>query len=199
MFYKRFIEGEWCVANGLVYPMFDEDKHVIKGAVPYSPIHIVSIDYGTVNPFSAGLWGFDGKKAIREKEYYYNSREKGIRLDDEKYYEELEKLIGNTKIQFIIIDPSAASFIEVIKKYGKYIVKGANNDVLDGIRVTTTMLNSGRLLVHESCHNCIEEYGLYSWNEESGDDKVVKEFDHAMDDTRYFCNTYLRKMFKWKC
>lgn len=199
VFYKRFIEGEWCVANGLVYPMFDEDKHVIKGEVPYSPIHIVSIDYGTVNPFSAGLWGFDGKRAIREKEYYYNSREKGIRLDDEKYYEELEKLIGNTKIQFIIIDPSAASFIEVIKKYGKYIVKGANNDVLDGIRVTTTMLNSGRLLVHESCHNCIEEYGLYSWNEESGDDKVVKEFDHAMDDTRYFCNTYLRKMFKWKC
>ena len=98
-----------------------------------------------------------------------------------------------------IRDRSAASFIEVIKKYGKYIVKGANNDVLDGIRVTTTMLNSGRLLVHESCHNCIEEYGLYSWNEESGDDKVVKEFDHAMDDTRYFCNTYLRKMFKWKC
>lgn len=199
VFYKRFIEGEWCVANGLVYPMFDEDKYVIKGEVPYSPIHIVSIDYGTVNPFSAGLWGFDGKRAIREKEYYYNSREKGIRLDDEKYYKELEKLIGNTKIQFIIIDPSAASFIEVIKKYGKYIVKGANNDVLDGIRVTTTMLNSGRLLVHESCHNCIEEYGLYSWNEESGDDKVVKEFDHAMDDTRYFCNTYLRKMFKWKC
>ena len=77
------------------------------------------------------------------------------------------------------------------------MVKGANNDVLDGIRVTTTFLNTGRIKIHESCKDSIEEFGLYSWDEESGDDKVIKENDHAMDDIRYFCNTYLRPRFKW--
>lgn len=199
VFFKRFIEGIWCVADGLVYSMFDEDKHVIHGECPYSPMHHVSIDYGTVNPFSAGIWGFDGKRAIRERELYYNGREKGVRLDDETYYQKLKELIGETSIEYIIIDPSAASFIEVIKKHGEYMVKGAKNDVLDGIRVTTTFLNTGRLFVHESCTNTIEEFGLYSWDEESGDDKVIKENDHAMDDTRYYCNTFMRKWLRWEC
>lgn len=199
VFFKRFIEGIWCVADGLVYSMFDEDKHVIHGECPYSPMHHVSIDYGTVNPFSAGIWGFDGKRAIRERELYYNGREKGVRLDDETYYQKLKELIGETPIEYIIIDPSAASFIEVIKKHGEYMVKGAKNDVLDGIRVTTTFLNTGRLFVHESCANTIEEFGLYSWDEESGDDKVIKENDHAMDDTRYYCNTFMRKWLRWEC
>ena len=199
VFFKRFIEGIWCVADGLVYSMFDEDKHVIHGECPYSPMHHVSIDYGTVNPFSAGMWGFDGKRAIRERELYYNGREKGVRLDDETYYQKLKELIGETPIEYIIIDPSAASFIEVIKKHGEYMVKGAKNDVLDGIRVTTTFLNTGRLFVHESCSNTIEEFGLYSWDEESGDDKVIKENDHAMDDTRYYCNTFMRKWLRWEC
>ena len=199
VFFKRFIEGIWCVADGLVYSMFDEDKHVIHGECPYSPMHHVSIDYGTVNPFSAGIWGFDGKRAIRERELYYNGREKGVRLDDETYYQKLKELIGETPIEYIIIDPSAASFIEVIKKHGEYMVKGAKNDVLDGIRVTTTFLNTGRLFVHESCTNTIEEFGLYSWDEESGDDKVIKENDHAMDDTRYYCNTFMRKWLRWEC
>lgn len=199
VFFKRFIEGIWCVADGLVYSMFDEDKHVIHGECPYSPTHHVSIDYGTVNPFSAGMWGFDGKRAIRERELYYNGREKGVRLDDETYYQKLKELIGDTPIEYIIIDPSAASFIEVIKKHGEYMVKGAKNDVLDGIRVTTTFLNTGRLFVHESCTNTIEEFGLYSWDEESGEDKVIKENDHAMDDMRYYCNTFMRRWLRWEC
>ncbi len=198
VFFKRFILGLWCVADGLVYSMFDEDKHIIRGECPESPMHIVSIDYGTVNPFSAGLWGFDGKTAIREKEVYYNGREKGERVDDESYYSMLKELIGDTEIECIIVDPSAASFIETIKKHGEYIVKKANNDVLDGIRVVTTFLNAGRLLIHESCKNSIEEFGLYCWDEDSGDDKVIKENDHAMDDIRYFCYTFMRKWLRWE-
>ena len=178
--------------------MFSEKKHVIKGECPQYKSLVVSIDYGTVNPFSAGLWTFNGEEAVRTKEIYYDSRKEGnMRKDDEEYYKMLKKLIGGRKIECIIIDPSAASFIETIKKHGEYLVKGANNDVLDGIRVTTTFLNTGRIKIHESCKDSIEEFGLYSWDEESGDDKVIKENDHAMDDIRYFCNTYLRPRFKW--
>ena len=199
VFFKRYILGLWVMADGLVYDMFDEDKHIWRGEVPYARTNIVSIDYGTVNPFSCGLWTFDGEKAIRSKEIYYNAREDGNnRLDDETYYEMMDKMIGNANVEYIIVDPSAASFIETIKKHGKYVVKGANNDVLDGIRVVTTFLNAGRIYIHESCTNSIEEFGLYSWDTESGEDKVIKENDHAMDDIRYFCNTYLRRQLKWR-
>lgn len=198
VFFKRYILGLWCMADGLVYDMFDEEKHVIKGEVPYVRTHIVSVDYGTVNPFSAGLWSFDGSRAIREKEVYYNGREEHKRMDDESYYELMREMIGDADVEYIIVDPSAASFIETIKKHGEFTVKGANNDVLDGIRIVTTFLNSGRILIHESCKNSIEEFGLYSWDEESGEDKVIKENDHAMDDIRYFCNTYLRRQLKWR-
>lgn len=198
VFFKRYILGLWCMADGLVYDMFDEEKHVLKGDVPYVRTHIVSVDYGTVNPFSAGLWSFDGSRAIREKEIYYNGREEHKRMDDESYYEMMREMIGDADVEYIIVDPSAASFIETIKKHGEFMVKGANNDVLDGIRIVTTFLNSGKIVIHESCKNSIEEFGLYSWDEESGEDKVIKENDHAMDDIRYFCNTYLRRQLKWR-
>ncbi len=199
VFYNRFILGEFVIAEGLVYSMFDESKHVVKEHLEGSNVqYIVSIDYGTVNPFSAGLYSFDGRKAQREAEYYYDSRTTSIRRDDEAHYKEVCKLIGDRKIEFIIVDPSAASFIEVIKKYAQYIALPANNDVLDGIRVTTTFLNKGILKIHEDCENALNEFGLYSWDVESTEDAVLKEYDHAMDEIRYFCYTFLRQRLRWR-
>lgn len=197
VFFKRYIQGIWCVAEGLVYSMFDESKHVTSKHMTGAREYIVSVDYGTVNPFSCGLWAFDGRKSIREQEIYYDSRAEGKRLDDEAYYKMMDEMIGDRRVEFIIVDPSAASFIEVIKKYAKYVVKGADNDVLDGIRVVTTFLNKGMIQIHESCGNCINEFGLYSWDEDSGEDEVIKENDHAMDDTRYYCYTFLRNRLRW--
>ncbi len=197
VFFKRYIQGLWCVAEGLVYSMFNEEKHVTEKHMTEAKEYHVSVDYGTVNPFSANLWAFDGKKSIMEEEVYYDSREKGVRVDDEAYYKMICDMIGDRKVTFIIVDPSAASFIEVIKKYGKYIVKGADNDVLDGIRVVTTMLNKDMIQIHESCENTINEFGLYCWDEESGEDAVIKENDHAMDSVRYYCYTFLRKRLRW--
>ena len=197
VFFKRYILGLWCVAEGLVYSMFSE-RHVKKEHMTGALTYVVSVDYGTVNPFSAGLWAFDGWHSQREAEVYYNSREVGKRVDDEEYYKMLKKLIGNRRVECIIVDPSAASFIEVIKKYNEYSVMGANNDVLDGIRVVTTMLNKDMISVHEDCQDNIKEYGLYVWDEEKGDDVVIKENDHSMDDTRYYCYTFLRRRLRWR-
>jgi PBSX family phage terminase large subunit len=197
VFYKRYIEGLWCVAEGIVYSMFDPEKHVVSEHMGGVTEWVVSIDYGTVNPFSAGLWAFNGRYAQREDELYYDSRKTGVRVDDEAYYQMLEKLIDGRKVTTIIIDPSAASFIETIKKHGKYTVSGANNDVLDGIRVTTTMLVKGIFKIHANCKSCISEFGLYCWDDKSVEDKVVKENDHAVDEVRYFCKTFLQRRLRW--
>lgn len=198
VFFKRYILGLWCVAEGLVYSMFDEDKHVKNKHMAGEKEWVVSVDYGTVNPFAAGLWAFDGRRAQMEYEYYYDSRETGVRRDDETHYQELCKLIGDKKVSFIIVDPSAASFIETIKKHGKYIAKGAENDVLDGIRVVTTMLNKGIISFYEDCESVMSEMGLYSWDMESPEDAVIKENDHQCDQIRYFCYTFLRRRLRWK-
>lgn len=201
VFFKRYILGEWCVAEGLVYSMFNSEvdgKHVKSEHMTGAKEWVVSVDYGTVNPFAAGLWAFDGRHAQKEYEYVYDSKETGIRRDDETHYQEICKLIGDRKVSFIIVDPSAASFIETIKKHGNYIAKGAENDVLDGIRVQTTFLNRGIISYYKDCDATINEYGLYSWDIESAEDTVIKEFDHCMDSDRYFCYTFLRRRLRWQ-
>lgn len=200
VWYARDILGQRKMAEGLVYPMFSMEKHVVKGVIPYSSRHryYVSIDYGTVNPFAAGLWDFDpvSHKAIMIRELYYRGGSAN-RTDNEDYYRLLKKLIGDIKIEYIIIDPSASSMIETIEKYAEWLVVRADNDVLNGIQDVTKYLNMGLLLFHESCKETFKEFDQYSWDEESGEDAVIKEFDHSMDMIRYFCRTALRAELKY--
>lgn len=190
VFYDRYIRGLWVLAEGLVYE-FGEENIVDK--VPESGEYYISCDYGTLNPFSAGLWCWDGETATRIREYYYSGRAENRNKTDEEYYTELEKLAGELPVISIIVDPSAASFIEVIKRHEKFKVRKAVNDVLPGIATTARYLRSGALKIHRSCKDAIREFGLYRWDEKSTEDRPIKENDHAMDDTRYFAMTVLRR------
>jgi PBSX family phage terminase large subunit len=188
VFYNRYILGEWCVADGLVYN-FGEDN--ITDEAPRSGEYYISIDYGTQNPFSAGLWCLLGDKAVRIKEYYYNGREKNVQKTDEEYCDAVEALAEGYSIKRVIVDPSAASFIAALRKRGYTILK-ANNEVLDGIRRVAVYLQNGNIKIHRSCGDAIREFGLYQWDDKAKEDTVIKENDHAMDDIRYFANTILK-------
>lgn len=193
VFYDRYIKGLWVLAEGLIYPMFSEKEHVVK-EVPESGRYFISIDYGTLNPCSMGLWCLNGKQAVRIAEYYHSGRDTQKQLTDEEYYRALEALAGDRYIEQVVIDPSAASFIACIRKHRKFRVRHAKNEVINGIRVTTGMLRNKSILFHESCKNTIKEFGLYRWDDRATEDKVIKENDHAMDDIRYFCNTILKNV-----
>ncbi len=202
VFYERYIEGKWVKPEGLVYPNFSKEKNIIapfKLKDKSRARFYISIDYGTINPFSAGLWAVMKDKAgepyaIRVKEYYYNAREKGIQKTDEEYYEELEKLASGFNIETVTVDPSAASFITVIRKKGVFRVRPANNDVLDGIRYTADLISKKKLLFCQNCEDAIREFGLYVWDEKATSDAVKKIDDHAMDDIRYFSYTIFRRI-----
>ena len=127
------------------------------------------------------------------KEYYYDGRKRGYQKTDEEYYTDLEAFVGNTLVEQVIVDPSAASFKATIKRHGKFWVRDANNDVLDGIRLTGTLIQAGRLLFDVSCENTQAEFGAYVWDEKSTTDAVIKENDHSMDQIRYFVNTVMRR------
>lgn len=190
VFYRRYIMGEWCLAEGLIY---DFSEANITDEVPEAGEYYISCDYGTLNPFSAGLWCVNHGRAVRVDEYYYSGRDKQYQLTDEEYYAEVEKLAGDKNIRHIIVDPSAASFIACIKKHGRFSVRKAKNDVMYGIRLTSAMLRAGAIKIGSDCGDAIREFGLYRWDEDSTDDKPIKENDHAMDDIRYFCATVLRR------
>lgn len=193
VFYRRYILGEWCVAEGLIYQVFDKDKHVVH-KLPDGGRYYISIDYGTLNPCSMGLWCLRDGVATRIKEFYYNGREHR-QMTDSEYYEELDKLASGFPIEYVIIDPSAASFITEIHRRGKYLPMKAKNDVIPGISFTAALLQAGRLKIGDACVDAIREFGLYRWDENSSSDKVIKENDHAMDDIRYFAYTILRREF----
>ena len=190
VFYRRYILGQWAQAEGRVYDFFEPE--MVKKA-PEGPFDkwYVSCDYGTVNPTSMGLWGLHQGVWYRVQEFYFASRERQHQMTDEEYAEALANLVGKRFVTAVIVDPSAASFIEVLKRKG-WRVKKADNDVLGGIRLTSDCLKDGRIVICEGCSDCIREMDEYVWDLSSGSrDRVRKEHDHAMDDMRYFVSTVL--------
>lgn len=193
VYYDRYILGRWTIAEGLVYPMFNREFHIKPTEPrPYQQYYI-SCDYGTQNPMSMGLWGLANGKWYRIKEYYHSGRDTGRQKTDEEYYDALVELAGNKNISAVIVDPSAASFIACIKKHGKFRVKKADNDVLNGIQNVATQLKQGNIFINDCCKDCISEFEVYSWDSKAKEDKVIKEHDHAMDDVRYFVNTVISR------
>lgn len=207
VYYKRYILGEWALAEGLIYPMYQQALVDSLPDVPASE-YVVSIDYGTQNAFSAILWSKRGDIWYAEKEYYYSGRDTGIQKTDNQYAEDLREWIddvwqeqmnkprysvlggrGFDKIP-TIIDPSAASFITLLKQSEWSKVRQADNAVKDGIRETAGALQMGRIkIVKPAMPNWIKEAGEYVWDEKEEDEKPVKIADHSMDSMRYFVKT----------
>lgn len=198
VFYKRYILGLWVMAEGIIYDMFDVDRHVKKVTEFARQLidggRYVSCDYGTQNAMVFQLWN----KGINKvwyciREYYYSGRDKGKQKTDSQYADDLKRWLEGTPVKAIIVDPSAASFIAELNSRGYKTMK-ADNDVEDGIRLVATLLNTEKIAFSQSCINTIKEFASYIWDTkaaERGEDKPIKQYDHAMDATRYFCYTIL--------
>ncbi len=187
-FYRRFVLGEWTAAEGLIYDFFD-DSYIQP--VPQEEMEqwVISCDYGTVNPTSMGLWGKRDGVWYRVKEFYYDSRRAQRQKTDGEYARDLADLAGGREITQVVADPSAASFLETLRREG-WPVRKARNDVLSGIRKTAQALKSGEIVICEPCADAIREFSSYCWDlKDGGRDQVKKEFDHAMDEIRYFVAT----------
>ena len=181
--------GEWTAAKGLVYDFFDPARDAVPRPGGKMEQYVISVDYGTANPCSFGLWGLREGVWYRMEEYYYASRKTGVQLTDQEYVRALQALADGREIRSVVADPSAASFITALRQAGFHVVK-ANNDVLSGIRITADLLKRGRIAICEGCEDCLREIAMYRWSEETeGRDAPHKDNDHAMDDMRYFAVT----------
>lgn len=192
LWYKRFILGLWVLAEGSIYDMWDDSKYVIDCKTKYRN-YFVSIDYGTANPCTFGLYGYNNpQKVYLISEYYYDSVKSGRQKTDNEYVTDFSHWIDQShipkeRLSDIYLDPSAASFRIAMKKAG-WSVKDANNSVIDGIRFVSSMIQNNMFFVDRKCKNTIKEFASYVWDSKAqrrGEDKPIKENDHAMDRNRY--------------
>ncbi|HET6353396.1 PBSX family phage terminase large subunit [Streptomyces sp.] len=201
LWYRRFILGDWCLAQGAVYDMFDEDRNVVD-LLPYiKRWTAVGIDYGTVNPFSAVLIGHgEDNHLYAVSEYRYDSVRSFRQQTDAQYSADVRNWLANVRRPgeqgaargvrpaWIFVDPSAASFMNQLWSEKVPNIAPAVNDVLDGIRSVGVALGSGLLRIHRSCEGLLGELPGYAWDEkaaERGEDKPLKLEDHSADALRY--------------
>lgn len=193
VFYQRYVLGLWVVAQGIIYDMFNKDKHVVPDAERRYSQHYVSIDYGTQNPTTFGLWGKSEAVWYKRKEYTWDGRKQKKQKTDAQYVQDLKAFVGSTYLSGVIVDPSAASFIAALKQAGFYVIEG-NNNVADGIRNVATALTDGLILYVNDCKETFKEFASYVWDPKAaakGEDKPKKENDHHLDGDRYFVRTIL--------
>ena len=188
LWYRRFINGEWIMAEGAVYDCFDRTENIVS-ELPKMREYYVGIDYGTTNPLCALLIGegVDDQLYV-VKEYYYDSATKQRQLSDAEYSRELRNFLDGYDVRKIFVDPSAASFITQLWRDNHLGVTKANNNVQDGIRIVYNLIGSRKLKIHSSCNRLIEEIESYVWDvkqQERGEDKPLKRNDHAVDALRY--------------
>lgn len=192
VWYRRDIDGERCIAEGLIYPMYEKAMCIPPDKPPSD--YCIAMDYGTMNAFAALLFAKIDKTWYAIREYYYSGRDKGIQKTDEQYAQDIDAwcadILPDGKIR-VIIDPSAASFIALLRKRGhRYKVTSADNAVMDGIRETANALDNGYIKIANYCEHWKEEAAGYVWDSDhEEDDRPVKVNDHLMDATRYFVKT----------
>lgn len=193
VYYDRYILGLWKPADGLIYPMFCPERHILKQMPETEGDFYVSSDFGIQNATVFLLWRKEkeSNRWICLREYYYSGRDERRQALVSELVDGLEKMLDGTMPKHIVIDPSAAPLKVELRRRG-YHMLNANNDVLDGISDVCSMLGMDRLAFAPCCVKTIREFGSYMWDKkavERGNDAPLKENDHAMDCIRYFVKT----------
>lgn len=201
LWYRRFIEGQWVLAEGVIYDFFDEKIHCMEIAPTSCRYYVCGIDYGTTNPCAFSLIGYNPENYPNlwvEDEYYWDSKEHNRQKTDSEYAIDLKRFLDGYNVKAIVVDPSAASFKAELIKMGFQNIMDANNDVLDGIRFTSKLLSNGTLKVCKKCKNLVKEIQTYVWDERSiklGEDRPLKQNDHVADSVRYTLNTWFLSIY----
>ncbi|CAB4132509.1 phage_term_2, phage terminase, large subunit, PBSX family [uncultured Caudovirales phage] len=184
LWHRRFVLGEWVMAEGAIYQCFDRKRHVVRRPPTYAKQWWVGMDYGTVHPFAALLIGYnpDHHPSLWvEKEYYWDSSAMYLQKTNSQYADAVQKAFDGYPVKHWYLDP-AAQAMEVELRNRKIPVQHADNDVLNGIQLVDELLSSGDLVICEGCVNLIREIEGYTWDLKSsknGEEEPVKLRDDA--------------------
>lgn len=196
VFYKRYIEGLWVIAEGIIYDMFDTQENVYRDDsrpvdLEWTGTRYIACDYGTTNPMRfLDIYDYKGVIYV-DREYDWDSRKEYRQKTDSEYGDDFMKFIEGKPVSAVYVDPSAASFIAELESRGVYVIP-ADNDVEDGIRKTASLIGRRRIMVHSSCTRLLDEMGTYAWDDKAamrGKEQPIKVNDHSADALRYYVNS----------
>lgn len=204
LWHRRFILGEWVVAEGAVFPMFDPGRHVVSSLPRIDRWLALGVDHGTTNPFAALLLGVGhnpatGRNALYlAREWRHDSRRERRQMTDAEYSAALTTWLAElrtdptgpagVRVERLYYDPSAAGFGLQLYRDGVSNTAHANNDVLPGLQLMASLMQAGDLVIHESCTGLVDELPGYCWDDkkqEKGEDAPIKVADHSIDAARY--------------
>ena len=200
VFYRRFILGEWVAAEGAIYPMFETSRHVVD-ALPEMRFTWIGCDIGHTNPTAFLRLGAGKDGLIYVMNEYYHSGGQAGSKSPRQYAHDLIKFAapengrGFLLPQAVVIDPAAEGFILQLREMSDLRIRRADNPVLEGIQLVSSALDAGKIRIHRRCKHLIDELQGYVWDEkaqERGEDKPVKQNDHACDALRYALMEYKR-------
>lgn len=197
VFYRRNFLGEWCQAEGAIFPFFDKEIHCVRAVKGTTLYWIAGIDYGTDHAFACVLIRVSklperGVQMWVEKEYFWDSKKQGRTKSPSEYAQDVKKFLEDYSLRSVYIDPSAAMFSAELRKYGIHTV-GADNNVEQGILSLIDVFSTGMLLINPSCVNLVREIQGYVWDPKKsklGYDEPLKVHDDAIDALRYAIRSY---------
>jgi phage terminase large subunit len=221
VYYKRYILGQWCVAEGTIFDMFDFEKNVFceelsseelssegqspkEQGSPKPPFrvdyYITSCDYGTSSVLTFGLFGVNEKekKIALVKQYYYDAKKRQKQKTNDEYVSDYSNFVYGYNVKYGYVDPSASSLILQLRRSGFSYIRAAKNDVSEGIRFMANLIGRRQYLIHKSCVEAIREMGSYCWDslaQKHGMDRPLKRDDHSSDMQRYAIYSHLTRLY----
>ena len=190
-FKKRYIEGEWVGASGLIYPIYYEAPEIDAEFILH---YAFSLDYGSAGVFAALCFAEheNGTQALGE--LYYDARERAPQTSDqliEMFTEWRSKWVEPDFKPTVFVDPGTPVEIKRRLRRTNHIVRNGSNSVIDGIITTGARLESKNLTI-ANCPMLKEELQGYQWDPkaiERGEEAPLKQNDHAVDALRYYAHT----------
>ncbi|MDR1474165.1 MAG: hypothetical protein LBS38_00530 [Endomicrobium sp.] len=195
VYYKRYVMGEWCMAEGSIYDMYSEERNLFDDLDIIPELYIGSVDYGTSTVCVFCLFAVYRNQIRLVKENYYDAVRQGRQKTDSEYVRDWSEFVNGYKVEYGYVDPSALSFRLALWRSGFEYFYNANNDVLDGIRYVQNKLRDGTFKIRKQCIEARKQMLSYVWDNKSqklGIDKPLKQQDHIADAMRYGIYSYYK-------
>ena len=214
VFYKRFILGQWVVAEGACYPQFaNTPEDYIVTSLPPDPRFIsIGVDWGgnrSLTAFVATVFHGNYDKLTIIKDYHIEGRKgeiDGNRVNTEfiRFYEILRQEYPNIPVRFVFADSAEQYLInglrQVIKPLGITIGDSQKVPIVQRIICTNSLLNTGRLKVHKDCKYVQDGLRAAVWDSKAaakGEDKRLDDFTSdidVLDATEYSFERFIPKL-----
>lgn len=195
MFTDRDIYGKWVSAQGVIYSMYNPDKHLIsKSDLKKYNItrYFVGVDWGFQHYGVINLCARTDKgEVLFIKEWAETGKHIEYWLDIAK---RIKKEYGDI---FFYCDSARPEYVMAFQEAGLKAIN-ANKSVLSGITEVATLLHNDKLLiVDEDIKLFKDEVYNYVWKE--GTDEPVKAMDDSCDSLRYaiFTDAYYNERHRF--